>query len=86
VSGSSAKDGLARNATLHIKASANVPFRSMFLMNRSFHPLLGGEGAFRQPAMHAFHLRQLGRGGSGENASCSSAAAASDFLALEMAG
>ena len=73
MSGSTAKDGLARNAALPIKASANAPFRSMLLMNRSFHPLLGGEGAFRvQPGMHAFHLRQLRRGGgSGEDAPCS---------------
>ena len=68
---SNAKEGLARNAVLPIKARANAPFRSMFLMNRPFHPLLRRESAFRaQQAMHVFHLRQLG-GGSGENAPCS---------------
>ena len=32
MSGSTARDRLARNAALLIKASANVPFRSMFLI------------------------------------------------------
>ena len=36
MSGSTPKDGLARNAALPIKASANVSFRSMFLMNSPF--------------------------------------------------
>ena len=45
-----------RNAVLPIKASANAPFRSMFLMNRPFHPLLRREGAF-PPAGNACFAR-----------------------------
>ena len=86
MSGSTAKDGLARNAALATKASASVPFRSMFLIKQSFHALVGGENAFRALAMHAFHLRQLGcGGGSGVNAPWKGAAA-SDFLASDMTG
>ena len=69
MSGSSAKDSLAKNAALAIKAIANAPFRSIFLItSRS-----SGERPLSASSRECkLHRRQAARGGgSGEDAPCS---------------